>query len=77
VVELDGNEPGGKAKGYRRFIGPEQRAWLAAEIAASAEPVLVVPQSLVEESGMENGTEIRAILAEEIGATAGARCSPA
>ena len=65
-VVLDGNEPGGKAKGYRRFIAPRQREWLAAELAASREPVLVVVhQSLAEPSGVENGAEVRAILEAE------------
>jgi 3',5'-cyclic AMP phosphodiesterase CpdA len=29
---LDGNEPGGKAAGYRRFMGSEQLAWLEREL---------------------------------------------
>ena len=38
---LDGNEPGGAATGYRRFIGTEQLAWLEGELTRADRPCLL------------------------------------
>lgn len=61
---LDGNEPGGKAKGYKRFIGPRQLAWLEAGLRATPGPkVVLVHQPLDDPQGVENGADVRAVLA--------------
>ncbi|MCL4178267.1 MAG: metallophosphoesterase [Verrucomicrobia bacterium] len=62
---LDGNEPGGKAAGYRRFIGPDQLAWLERELAQTDRPcVLFVHQPFdADHSGcLENSAEVRAVV---------------
>ena len=71
---LDGNEPGGKGKGYKRFIGPEQLAWLERELAASDRPVAVfVHQPLFGNDGgcVENSAAVRAVLEKAQAATPG------
>lgn len=60
---LDGNEPGGSARGYRRYVGPEQLAWLDAGMAASSAPkVVLIHQPLDDPDGVENGDAVRAVL---------------
>jgi 3',5'-cyclic-AMP phosphodiesterase len=62
-VVLDGNEPGGKTSGYRRFIAAEQCAWLERQLTVAAKPVIVfVHQPLDDQGGVENGGDVRAIL---------------
>ncbi len=62
-IVLDGNEPGGQAKGYARYIGAEQRNWLAAELARDPRPALVFCHQPPEHpDGLENGAEVRAVL---------------
>lgn len=64
-VVLDGNDPGGSAPGYKRYIGPEQRDWLASILNTGSEPVVIfVHQALDHPSGIENREEIRALLAQ-------------
>ena len=59
---LDGNEPGGKAKGYKRFIGPAQLAWLEAGLRAAQGPkVVLVHQPLDDPQGVETGAAVRAL----------------
>lgn len=64
IVVLDGNDPNPRPwKGYDRYIGPEQQAWLAEDLSATKSPVLVlVHQSLEHSWGVANGSKIRAIL---------------
>jgi hypothetical protein len=65
---LDGNEPGGTSRGYKRFIAPEQRKWLHGELAHADRPLLLfVHQPLdgqVTDAGgyLENAQEIRDLL---------------
>jgi len=62
-IVLDGNDPGGRASGYARFVDEAQRAWLARTLAAATRPVIVfVHQPLDADFGVENGAEVRAIL---------------
>ncbi len=72
-VVLDGNEPAPKKiPGYPRHIGEKQRAWLAADLAATKLPTLVFcHQSLeAEDNSIENRAQVRAIL-EKANADAG------
>jgi Icc protein len=61
---LDGNEPGGMAKGYKRFIGSTQLAWLEASLRAETRPkVVLIHQPLDDtQEGVENGDEVRTVL---------------
>lgn len=60
---LSGNDPGGTAKGYKRFIGAEQLAWLERELAQTAQPVLIfIHQPLDTEAGVENSAAVRTVL---------------
>ena len=62
-IALDGNDPGGKESGYKRFIGKEQSAWLEEELASTDLPcVLFSHQPLDNPGGIENCADIRAIL---------------
>ena len=63
-IVLDGNDRHENAPGgYPRHIGSEQRVWLAETLATTTEPVIVLShQSLENASGVDNGSEIRAIL---------------
>jgi hypothetical protein len=63
LIILDGNEPGGAARGYKRFIGTRQLAWLEGELGATAQPVIVfVHQALDHPEGIENQAEVRRVL---------------
>lgn len=64
-IVLDGNEPGGKRTGYKRFIGAEQLAWLRAELAGSKKPCLLFvhqPFDAEHDDALENAAEVRAIV---------------
>lgn len=63
-IVLDGNDPGGQAGGYRRFIAADQQAWLRRELEKTDRPVcLFIHQPLdTPSSGVENGEAVRAIL---------------
>lgn len=64
---LDGNEPGGTAAGYKRFMGSEQLAWLEAELARADRPVLLfMHQPFDADHGgcLENSAAVRAVLAQ-------------
>lgn len=70
-IVLDGNEPGGKATGYKRFIGAEQLAWLERELAAADRPAAVFihqPFDADKEDYLENSAAVRAVIerAEQI-----------
>lgn len=59
---LDGNDPGGKSRGYARFIGKEQQEWLRQEITNAKDPVIVCShQPLESAGGIENQQEIRGL----------------
>lgn len=60
---LDGNDPGGSAPGYRRFVAADQLEWLASELGIGTEPVIVfVHQAIDHPQGIENQAQIRALL---------------
>jgi len=62
-IVLDGNEPGGQAKGYRRFMGADQLAWLERQLAESDRPVvLFIHQPFDADHGgcLENSAAVRA-----------------
>ena len=62
-IVLDGNDPGGAAAGYARYIAPDQAAWLAQELRDGAEPVIVFcHQPLDDPEGIENQVAIRRLL---------------
>ena len=63
-IVLDGNdkkEP--PQSGYSRFIGLEQQQWLKQDLVNTDLPTIIFShQSLEDEGGVENGSEIRQIL---------------
>lgn len=60
---LDGNDPGGKGKGYARFVGREQQEWLAGELAREGKPALIfIHQPLDDAAGIENAGEVAGVL---------------
>lgn len=62
---LDGNEPGGKASGYRRFIADEQLAWLDRELNRPNQPTLLFihqPFDSDHPDYLENAAAVRAVL---------------
>lgn len=64
-IVLDGNEPGGKASGYKRFVGPEQLAWLERELAVPDQPSLLFihqPFDADHADSVENGASVRAVV---------------
>jgi len=62
-IVLDGNDPGGQAPGYKRYIGESQAKWLALDLARTERPVLVFShQPLDHAGGIENGAASRKIL---------------
>lgn len=62
-VVLDGNDPGGKLSGYKRFIAREQADWLRDQLAKTDGPIVVlIHQPLDRDGGVENHAEIRRIL---------------
>jgi len=72
-VILDGNEPGGKRQGYKRYIAVVQRKWLAEDLARTSLPTIVFShQPLDTGAGVENCAAVRRILERAVG-PAGAR----
>ncbi len=64
-IVLDGNEPGGKAAGYRRFVGSDQLAWLERELHRAERPVLIFihqPFDADHADYVENGADVRAVV---------------
>ena len=65
VVVLDGNDPGGVAGGYPRFVGAGQLEWLANDLAVSKLPAVVFSHQPLDEmtdGGVENRAEVRTVL---------------
>ena len=65
LVVLDGNDRGSPAGrgGYPSYVGPEQVAWLKAQLASGEEPVVVAcHQPLAGAFAVDNADEIGAIL---------------
>lgn len=64
-IVLDGNEPGGQATGYKRFIGAEQLTWLERQLSDADRPALVFihqPFDRDHEDSIENAPEVRGVL---------------
>lgn len=63
-IILDGNDAGGKTKGYARFIAKPQLEWLSAELARDTKPALVFVHQPIDGDGggVENSAEVRAVL---------------
>jgi Icc protein len=64
-IVLDGNEPGGKRTGYRRFVGAAQLAWLEKELAEATKPCLLFihqPFDAENDDAVENAAEVRAVV---------------
>ena len=64
-IVLDGNEPGGAASGYRRYVGPAQLAWLEEQLRRADRPtVLFIHQPFDADlpDYVENGGAVRAVV---------------
>lgn len=67
ILVLDGNDRGSPRHrgGYPSFIGPEQAAWLKAELASGERPVIVAShQPLAGAYAVDNAEEIQGILGD-------------
>jgi len=65
IMVLDGNDPGGKSKGYKRYISEKQLAWISADLKATSLPTLVFShQTLDGAMGVENSQDVRKIFEE-------------
>lgn len=66
LIVLDGNDTGSPDHkgGYPAYIGPEQVAWLKAQLREIKEPIVIVShQPLVGALAVDNSTELQAVLA--------------
>jgi 3',5'-cyclic-AMP phosphodiesterase len=71
-IVLDSNDPGGKARGYKKFIAADQQAWLADALRRTDRPVCVfIHHPLDQGGGIENGGNIRTILEQAEAANPG------
>jgi predicted phosphodiesterase len=64
-VVLDGNEPGGKRSGYKRFMGAQQLAWLERELNRADRPLLLFihqPFDADHPDYLENSAAVRAVV---------------
>lgn len=62
-IVLDTNDPGGTAKGYKKFIAADQQLWLQKQLAESDRPACVfLHHPLDDPNGIENRKELRDIL---------------
>jgi predicted phosphodiesterase len=64
-IVLDGNEPGGMARGYARYVSEGQLRWLEEQLAADRRPAFVFIHQPVDgenEGCVENGAAVRAVL---------------
>ena len=67
-IILDGNDINpspGKAEGYPRFIGEEQKKWLIKDIRSTKYQTFIFSHQSLESDGIENRDEIRGILENE------------
>jgi predicted phosphodiesterase len=66
-IVLDGNDKNPRPwSGYDRYIGLEQKEWLAKDLATTQKPTIIFAhQSLEAASGIANANEIRTILEKE------------
>lgn len=64
-IVLDGNEPGGKASGYKRYMGPEQLSWLEDRLKDASRPSLIFIHQPFDgdgPDGLENAAAVREVL---------------
>ncbi len=67
LLVLDGNDPGSPSysSGYPSYIGPDQQAWLRAELIKAKKPVLVIShQPIAGIYTIDNALEIQGLLSE-------------
>ena len=70
VMVLDGNEPGGKSGGYKRYISRQQLSWISRDLEATSLPTIVFShQALDHSAGVENSEDVRKTLEESITST--------
>lgn len=63
VMVLDGNDPGGKSKGYKRYIAEKQLHWISADLRVTSLPtIILIHQALDDATGIENSEDVRNIL---------------
>ncbi len=63
VMVLDGNDPGGKSKGYKRYVSAGQLNWITEDLKATSLPTVVFShQALDDSSGIENCEDVRKAL---------------
>lgn len=63
VIVLDGNDPGGKSRGYKRYLSRNQLRWITADLEAVSLPTIVfIHQTLDDDAGVENCEDVRKIL---------------
>lgn len=65
-IVLDGNDPGGKTRGYKRFVADDQLAWLRDQLATDPRPAFVFihqPVDADNDGCLENSAAVREILA--------------
>jgi len=62
-IVLDGNEPGGKSSGYKRFISATQLDWIAQDLSKTSLPTIAfIHQGLDDPaSGIENSEAVRRV----------------
>lgn len=63
-VVLDGNEPGGKSSGYKRFISSAQLDWMAQDLSKTTLPTVVLSHQGLDDpsAGIENSEAVRKVL---------------
>jgi predicted phosphodiesterase len=64
-IVLDGNESGGRARGTKRYLGPEQLEWLRVQLATGDRPAaLFIHQPFDADHSMclENSAAVRAVV---------------
>lgn len=64
-IVLDGNEPGGKASGYRRFMAAGQLAWLKRTLDQADRPCVLFihqPFDTDHSDSLENGAAVREVV---------------
>ena len=60
---LDGNEPGGKSSGYKRFVSTTQQDWIAQDLSKTTFPTIVFSHQGLDDpaAGIENAEAVRQV----------------
>ncbi len=67
IIVLDGNDPGGKQKGYNRYVSTEQLNWISGDLRSTLLPTIVFIHQALDDApgaGIENSEEVRKVLEE-------------